>query len=289
MRKWSACSGPARWLANGSFRRVISVPRSRRGKPTVRKSWATPSVACPKEDWSLIQDARQLVPVFLRIAYESCNWSDFDLIGFTSTFEQTMPSMCLAKMIRQGHPRVKIAAGGDQLRRLHGACPPRSVPRDRFHFDRRGRCELSLSAKTWRGGARRCPTEFCTDRKQVVEKERCPWGPFRSTPFRPRTMTTSSPFLPGPFRHPRRTSCRSKPRADAGGVKNTTVRSVDLMATPWRSAAKTWRRVACGSGPPRRAVQPGASSVHGQHPGHRLLQDSPAPLGREHQPDAEIL
>lgn len=66
----------------------------------------------PEKSWDLIQDAKRLAPVFLRIVYESCDWSDFDLVGFTSTFEQTMPSMCLARMIRQGHPQVKIAAGG---------------------------------------------------------------------------------------------------------------------------------------------------------------------------------
>jgi ribosomal peptide maturation radical SAM protein 1 len=66
----------------------------------------------PEEGLSLIQDAKQLAPIFLRVVYESCNWSDFDLVGFTSTFEQTMPSMCLARMIRQGHPSVKIAVGG---------------------------------------------------------------------------------------------------------------------------------------------------------------------------------
>jgi ribosomal peptide maturation radical SAM protein 1 len=66
----------------------------------------------PEEDWELVQETQKMASTFLRIAYESCNWSDFDLVGFTSTFEQTMPSMCLARMIRQGHPHVKIAAGG---------------------------------------------------------------------------------------------------------------------------------------------------------------------------------
>jgi ribosomal peptide maturation radical SAM protein 1 len=60
----------------------------------------------------LVQELRDLVPTFLRIAYEACDWSDYDLVGFTSTFEQTMPCMCLAKMIRRGHPGIKIAVGG---------------------------------------------------------------------------------------------------------------------------------------------------------------------------------
>lgn len=65
-----------------------------------------------EESQGIVQDAQQLAPVFLRIVYEACNWSDYDLVGFSSTFEQTMPSLCLARMIRKGHPRVKIAFGG---------------------------------------------------------------------------------------------------------------------------------------------------------------------------------
>lgn len=71
-----------------------------------------PPWGAPEEVWGLVQEAKRLAPTFLRIVYESCNWSDYDLVGFTSTFEQTMPSMCLARQIRQGHPRVKIAVGG---------------------------------------------------------------------------------------------------------------------------------------------------------------------------------
>jgi radical SAM superfamily enzyme YgiQ (UPF0313 family) len=46
------------------------------------------------------------------MVFESTNWGEYDLIGFSSTFEQTMPSMCLAKLIREKYPSVKLAAGG---------------------------------------------------------------------------------------------------------------------------------------------------------------------------------
>lgn len=55
---------------------------------------------------------RALAPAFLRVALESNDWGAYDLVGFTSTFEQVMPSLALARLIRERHPRVKIALGG---------------------------------------------------------------------------------------------------------------------------------------------------------------------------------
>lgn len=55
---------------------------------------------------------REIAPMFLRLVFESNDWGAYDLVGFTSTFEQTTPALCLAKMIRDKHPHVKIAFGG---------------------------------------------------------------------------------------------------------------------------------------------------------------------------------
>jgi ribosomal peptide maturation radical SAM protein 1 len=65
-----------------------------------------------EEHHGLIQELSAIAPTFLRIAYECCDWAEYDLVGFTSTFEQTMPSLCLARMIRRHHPGIKIAIGG---------------------------------------------------------------------------------------------------------------------------------------------------------------------------------
>ena len=59
-----------------------------------------------------IRDALDLAPTFLRVAFESTDWSRYDLVGFTSTFEQTMASLCLAREIRRRHPEIHLAMGG---------------------------------------------------------------------------------------------------------------------------------------------------------------------------------
>ena len=53
-----------------------------------------------------------LVPAFLEHAFAARDWGRYELVGFTSTFEQTMPSLCLARMIRARHADTIIAIGG---------------------------------------------------------------------------------------------------------------------------------------------------------------------------------
>lgn len=65
-----------------------------------------------KKDRAVVRQALDLAPEFLRLVFESNDWSRYDLVGFTSTFQQTLPSLCLARMIRERHPEVKIALGG---------------------------------------------------------------------------------------------------------------------------------------------------------------------------------
>ncbi|MCG8462357.1 MAG: RiPP maturation radical SAM C-methyltransferase, partial [Holophagales bacterium] len=59
-----------------------------------------------------IREAVAQAPAFLRLAYESNDWSRYDVVGFTSTFEQTLASLCLAERIKARHPRVRIVLGG---------------------------------------------------------------------------------------------------------------------------------------------------------------------------------
>ena len=60
----------------------------------------------------LVHRVHEAAPMLIELAFESEDWSRFDLVGFTSTFEQTMPSLCLARRIREAHPKVVIAVGG---------------------------------------------------------------------------------------------------------------------------------------------------------------------------------
>ena len=52
------------------------------------------------------------VPTFLNRAIASRDWRQYDVVGFTSSFQQTIPSLCLARRIKQLRPDVKIMLGG---------------------------------------------------------------------------------------------------------------------------------------------------------------------------------
>jgi ribosomal peptide maturation radical SAM protein 1 len=42
----------------------------------------------------------------------SIRWSDYDLVGFTSTFEQNLASLALARRVKEAHPDILVAFGG---------------------------------------------------------------------------------------------------------------------------------------------------------------------------------
>jgi ribosomal peptide maturation radical SAM protein 1 len=107
-RQFASCALPGEWIFSQSY----YGPSFSSWETYCREVLSHPLWGLPDQSWDLIQDAQRLVPTFLRIVYEACDWSQFDLVGFTSTFEQTMPSLCLARRIRQAHPQVKIAVGG---------------------------------------------------------------------------------------------------------------------------------------------------------------------------------
>jgi len=52
------------------------------------------------------------VEPFLNQATQSIHWSSYRIVGFASSFQQTMPSMCLARRIKQSLPQVCIVFGG---------------------------------------------------------------------------------------------------------------------------------------------------------------------------------
>jgi ribosomal peptide maturation radical SAM protein 1 len=62
------------------------------------------------------EDLRRLrertIPTWLRSALRAVTWADYDLVGFTSTFEQQVAVLAAARMIKQGAPDVPIVVGG---------------------------------------------------------------------------------------------------------------------------------------------------------------------------------
>ena len=71
------------------------------------------SIQQPKE--FLLNVKQQMVPEFLNWAVESIPWSDYSVVGFTSTFNQNLASVTLAKWIKEKYPNVKILFGGSNF------------------------------------------------------------------------------------------------------------------------------------------------------------------------------
>ena len=65
---------------------------------------------------SFLYDVKtQMVPEFLHWAAESVPWGEYDVVGFTSTFNQNIASVTLAKLIKEKYPSIKIMLGGSNF------------------------------------------------------------------------------------------------------------------------------------------------------------------------------
>src|SRR5262249_39557886 len=53
-----------------------------------------------------------LIPRFIDDCMKTVDWSRYRLIGFSSTFAQTLASLLLARRIKSEHPGVRIVMGG---------------------------------------------------------------------------------------------------------------------------------------------------------------------------------
>ena len=68
------------------------------------------SIDRPRE--FLIEVKTKMVPEFLQWALDAGDWGQYDVIGFSSTFNQNLASLTLAKLIKDKYPSVKIMFGG---------------------------------------------------------------------------------------------------------------------------------------------------------------------------------
>jgi len=58
-----------------------------------------------------VETQRHVAP-FLDACMAAVAWPECAVVGFATTFQQTMPSMCLARRIKRARPEVKIVFGG---------------------------------------------------------------------------------------------------------------------------------------------------------------------------------
>ena len=63
----------------------------------------------------LLDVKTKMVPEFLEWCRDAGNWENFDVVGFSSTFNQNIASLTLAKMIKEKFPHLKILFGGSNF------------------------------------------------------------------------------------------------------------------------------------------------------------------------------
>ncbi|MFF2176385.1 RiPP maturation radical SAM C-methyltransferase [Lysinibacillus sp. NPDC058147] len=64
------------------------------------------------EDFELIRTVRSYVEGFLLSCLEEIDWDDYNIIGFTSVFEQNVASLSFAKRLKEKYPDKFIMFGG---------------------------------------------------------------------------------------------------------------------------------------------------------------------------------
>jgi ribosomal peptide maturation radical SAM protein 1 len=68
--------------------------------------------ALADEDRRAYERLADCVEPFLDRCMAAVDWSAYAVVGFTSTFQQNMSSLCLARRIKALHPEIRIAMGG---------------------------------------------------------------------------------------------------------------------------------------------------------------------------------
>jgi len=67
-----------------------------------------------------LMTARQGAAAFIERCFDSVDWGRYALVGFTTSFQQTMASIALARRIRARHPSIAIVLGGANCQDVMG-------------------------------------------------------------------------------------------------------------------------------------------------------------------------
>lgn len=69
-----------------------------------------------------LRDLRaRLLPQFIEDCYASVAWTSYKVVGFSSTFQQNVACLALARLIKERHPEVSIVFGGANMEGEMGA------------------------------------------------------------------------------------------------------------------------------------------------------------------------
>ena len=186
---------------------------------------------------------RALVPAFLEQTADEIVAAGPRVVGFRTTFSQNVPSLVLARMLKNRYPSLRIVFGGANCDGPMGAALHRVFPW--IDVVVRGEAERilpELVRDLLAGGAIRPRPGLCyRDGERSVAVAQAAAARSRWTRSRRRSSTSTSSGSPRPASPPRscaRCDCPTRRRAAAGGVRSRTARSAASTAPPWPSAAR---------------------------------------------------
>jgi ribosomal peptide maturation radical SAM protein 1 len=105
----------------------------------------------PERFFADLRRARAEAPAFLDECLGTVDWEEYDLVGFTTTFAQNLPSLALARRLKERFPKVTIAFGGANCEGPMGLQIHRSFPFVDFVFS--GEADLAFPSLVERAGA----------------------------------------------------------------------------------------------------------------------------------------
>lgn len=115
---------PVLWREHpDTFERVARVLRAIRDSPNMAMS--------PERSFAVMTHIEQFASraeEFIEHCYSTRDWERYDVVGFSSTFSQNVAALCLARLIRERHPRVGIIFGGANCEGSMGEQLLRSFP-----------------------------------------------------------------------------------------------------------------------------------------------------------------
>lgn len=76
----------------------------------------------------LLQLRQQTLPAFIRERLDAVDWSRYQVVGFSSMFQQNTASLALALAIKQRHPQLRIVFGGANMEGEMGHAYARAFP-----------------------------------------------------------------------------------------------------------------------------------------------------------------
>ena len=86
-------------------------------------------VALGGKDAAFLSSLRhEVLPAFVDECAEDGDWGGYDVVGFTSTFQQNVASLALARRIKTGWPEVRIVFGGANMEDEMGPEQARAFP-----------------------------------------------------------------------------------------------------------------------------------------------------------------